>query len=132
MNTYDTFAKVLGGQPSQAEGDRRCRVCDALGLRENDASSYIVMILEHHDSLYRDYQKQIGGEAAEPLKMLGARLPLLHRRSESADDAFQTGPKNARGGSRRTSCRAPCVLRRGPAAVCKVRRRVHALARIRR
>jgi hypothetical protein len=62
MTTDETFAKVLGRQPSQAERDRLYRVRDAVGLHDNDAFWYIVMILEHYDSLYRDYPKQIGEE----------------------------------------------------------------------
>jgi hypothetical protein len=63
MTTDDTFAKIIGRQPSQAERDRLYRVRDAVGLHDNDAFWYIVMILEHYDSLYRDYPKQIGDEA---------------------------------------------------------------------
>ena len=63
MATDDAFAKILGRQPSQSERDRLYRVRDALGLHDNDAFWYIVMVLEHYDSLYRDYPKQIGDEA---------------------------------------------------------------------
>jgi hypothetical protein len=59
----EAFAKVLGRQPSEVERGRLYRIRDALGLRDNDAFWYIVLVLEHYDSLYRDYPSQIGDEA---------------------------------------------------------------------
>ena len=55
----EAFAKVLGRQPSEVERGRLYRIRDALGLRDNDAFWYIVLVLEHYDSLYRDYPGQI-------------------------------------------------------------------------
>jgi hypothetical protein len=67
-NIDDAFAKVIGRQPSQAERERLYRVREALGLSDNDAFWYIVMILEHYDSLYRDYPRLIGRQAEEVLE----------------------------------------------------------------
>jgi hypothetical protein len=67
----DAFGKVIGRQPSEMERARLYRVREALGLSDNDAFWYIVMILEHYDSLYRDYPRQIGEHAAATLE--GAR-----------------------------------------------------------
>lgn len=62
-NIDDAFAKVIGRQASQAERERLYRVREALGLSDNDAFWYIVMILEHYDSLYRDYPRLISQQA---------------------------------------------------------------------
>ena len=83
MTTDETFAKILGRQPSQAERDRLYRVRDALGLRDNDAFWYIVMILEHYDSLYRDYPKQIGDEARRTVEE-ARRMFAVAAEAESA------------------------------------------------
>lgn len=68
----DAFAKILGRQPSETERVRLQRVRDALGLRDNDAFWYIVMILEHYDALYRDYPRQIAEEARRVIEQARA------------------------------------------------------------
>jgi hypothetical protein len=68
MNLDDAFGKILGRQPSEQERQRLYRVRDTLGLRDNDAFWYIVLILEHYDALYRDYPKQIGEHARSTLE----------------------------------------------------------------
>jgi hypothetical protein len=83
MSTDETFAKVLGRQPSQEERDRLYRVRDAVGLRDNDAFWYIVMVLEHYDSLYRDYPKQIGDEARRVIEE-ARRMFAVAAEAESA------------------------------------------------
>jgi hypothetical protein len=60
----DAFGKLLGRQPTDKERDRLYRVRDALGIRENDAFWYIVMMLEFYDSLYLGYPARMA-EAAE-------------------------------------------------------------------
>ena len=64
----EAFAKVLGRQPSEDERGRLYRIRDALGLRDNDAFWYIVLVLEHYDSLYRDYPSQIRDEARRTIE----------------------------------------------------------------
>jgi hypothetical protein len=65
LNTDEAFAKVLGRQPSDKERERLHRVRDALGLRENDAFWFIVMTLEHYDSLYESYPGRMAQAAEE-------------------------------------------------------------------
>jgi hypothetical protein len=60
----EAFAKLLGRQATDKERERLYRVRDALGMRENDAFWYIVMILEFYDSLYLSYPARMT-EAAE-------------------------------------------------------------------
>jgi hypothetical protein len=64
----EAFAKVVGRQPSEAERGRLYRIRDALGLRDNDAFWYIVMVLEHYDALYRDYPSLIREEARRTIE----------------------------------------------------------------
>ena len=64
----EAFAKVLGRQPSEDERGRLYRIRDTLGLRDNDAFWYIVLVLEHYDSLYRDYPGQIRDEARKTIE----------------------------------------------------------------
>jgi len=68
MNVESAFAKIIGREPSEKERERLYRVRDALGLKENDAFWYIVMTLEHYDSLYREYPRIIGEEAARTIE----------------------------------------------------------------
>lgn len=68
MDLDDTFGKILGRQPSELERQRLYRVRDTLGLRDNDAFWYIVLILEHYDALYRDYPQQIADHARRTLE----------------------------------------------------------------
>ena len=64
MATEEAFAKLLGRHPSEKERERLYRVRDALGIQENDAFWYIVMTLEHYDSLYDGYPAKMA-QAAE-------------------------------------------------------------------
>ncbi len=68
MTVESAFAKVIGREPSEKERERLYRVRDALGLKDNDAFWYIVMTLEHYDSLYRDYPKLIADESAKTIE----------------------------------------------------------------
>lgn len=68
MKVDEAFGKVIGRQPSQAERERLYRVRDALGLSDNDAFWYIVMILEHYDALYREYPAIIAKHAEETVE----------------------------------------------------------------
>jgi hypothetical protein len=61
--TDDAFAKLLGRQPSDAERERLYRARDALGIRENDAFWYIIMLLEHYDALYASYPARMAAAA---------------------------------------------------------------------
>ena len=68
MTVESAFAKVIGREPSEKERERLYRVREALGLKDNDAFWYIVMTLEHYDSLYRDYPKLIADESAKTIE----------------------------------------------------------------
>jgi len=67
MATEEAFAKLLGRHPSEKERERLYRVRDALGIQENDAFWYIVMTLEHYDSLYDGYPAKMAQAAEEAI-----------------------------------------------------------------
>jgi hypothetical protein len=46
----DSFAKLLGRQPTDADRQRLYRVRDALGLKNNDALWLVLMALQHYES----------------------------------------------------------------------------------
>ena len=48
----DSFAKLLGRQPSDAERQSLYRVRDALGLKNNDALWLVLMALQHYQGQY--------------------------------------------------------------------------------
>ena len=55
----DSFAKLLGRQPTDADRQRLYRVRDALGLKNNDALWLVLMALQHYESLYADIPDSI-------------------------------------------------------------------------
>jgi hypothetical protein len=61
------FEKLLGRQSKPAEREQLYRVKEALGLRDNDALWLVLFALQYYDSLYRQFPKAIGQEAAKIL-----------------------------------------------------------------
>ena len=55
----DSFAKLLGRQPTDADRQRLYLVRDALGLKNNDALWLVLMALQHYESLYADIPESI-------------------------------------------------------------------------
>lgn len=60
-NLDDSFAKLLGRQPSDAERQRLYKVRDALDLKNNDALWLVLMALQHYETQY----EKIPGEIAK-------------------------------------------------------------------
>jgi len=85
----DSFAKLLGRQPTDEDRQELIRVRDALGLKSNDALWLILMALQHYQSLYADIpasikdaaQKAAGSAAsqaqAEVSKAVAALVPTV-------------------------------------------------------
>ena len=48
----DSYAKLLGRQPTDAERQNLYRVRDALGLKNNDALWLVLMALQHYENIY--------------------------------------------------------------------------------
>jgi hypothetical protein len=61
----DSFASLLGRQPSDRERQNLYRVRDTLKLKNNDALWLLLMTLEHYDTLYRRYPALIVAAAKE-------------------------------------------------------------------
>jgi len=63
----DSFAKLLGRQPSDAERQQLYTVRDALGLKNNDALWLVLMALQHYQDQYERFPKAIALAARETL-----------------------------------------------------------------
>lgn len=59
----DSFAKLLGRQPTDADRQQLYRVRDALGLKNNDALWLVLMALQHYESLYGKIPEKISRSA---------------------------------------------------------------------
>lgn len=55
----ESFAKLLGRQPSDADRQRLYRVRDALGLKNNDALWLVLMALDHYQGQYENFPIRI-------------------------------------------------------------------------
>lgn len=64
----DSFAKLLGRQPTDADRQQLYRVRDALGLKNNDALWLVLMALQSYDDKYREIPAQIEKAAAAAAK----------------------------------------------------------------
>lgn len=63
----DSFAKLLGRQPSDTERQSLYRVRDALGLKNNDALWLVLMALEHYQGQYEKFPQAIAQAAKDTL-----------------------------------------------------------------
>ena len=63
----DSFAKLLGRQPSDAERQNLYRVRDALGLKNNDALWLVLMALQHYQGQYEKFPQAIAQSAKDTL-----------------------------------------------------------------
>jgi hypothetical protein len=63
----DSFAKLLGRQPSDAERQQLYTVRDALGLKNNDALWLVLMALQHYQDQYERFPNAIALAARETL-----------------------------------------------------------------
>jgi|1115.fasta_scaffold02933_12 hypothetical protein len=96
----DSFAKLLGRQPSDAERQSLYRVRDALGLKNNDALWLVLMALQHYEGLYasipasiRDAaQKAASGAAAQAKAEVNKAVAAL---VPSVQQAVKDGARSA-------------------------------------
>ena len=63
----ESFNKLLGRQPSDAERQNLYRVRDALDIKSNDALWMVLMVLEHYQSLYEKIPEKIAQAAKDAL-----------------------------------------------------------------
>jgi hypothetical protein len=66
----ESFAKLLGRQPSDAERQKLYVVKDALGLKTNDALWLVLMALQHYQTQYEAMPAAIAQAAKETLTNL--------------------------------------------------------------
>ena len=63
----DSFSKLLGRQPSDAERQQLYKVRDALALKNNDALWLVLMALQYYQDQYERFPKAISLAASETL-----------------------------------------------------------------
>ncbi len=63
----DSFAKLLGRQPSDTERQNLYQVRDALGLENNDALWLVLMALQHYQGQYEKFPDKIAQAAKDVL-----------------------------------------------------------------
>ena len=83
----DSFAKLLGRQPSDAERQKLYTVRDALGLKNNDALWLVLMALQHYQDQYERFPNAIALAAKETLANFKATADTLIMASVAAAKA---------------------------------------------
>jgi hypothetical protein len=82
----DTFAKLLGTQPTDKDRQDLYRVRDALGLASNDALWLVLMALQHYQSQYEAF----------PARIEDAARRTLQKFENAADARARTAAESAR------------------------------------
>ncbi len=83
----DSFAKLLGRQPSDAERQQLYTVRDALGLKNNDALWLVLMALQHYQDQYERFPNAIALAAKETLANFKATADATVKASAEAAKA---------------------------------------------
>jgi hypothetical protein len=72
----DSFAKLLGREPTDTEKQNLYRIGDALGVKKNDAFWLILMALQSHQTLYSEIPGQIEAAAENTLNNIKAAADI--------------------------------------------------------
>ena len=83
----DSFAKLLGRQPSDAEQQSLYRVRDALGLKNNDALWLVLMALQHYQGQYEKFPQAIAQAAKDAMVNFKATADATVKASAEAAKA---------------------------------------------
>ncbi|QIE29609.1 hypothetical protein [Caballeronia sp. SBC2] len=83
----ESFAKLLGRQPSDSERQKLYVVRDALGLENNDALWLVLMALQHYQTQYEAFPAAISQAAKETLFALKETADATMRMSANAAKA---------------------------------------------
>jgi hypothetical protein len=83
----DSFAKLLGTQPTDKDRQDLYRVRDALGLKSNDALWLVLMALQYHQSQYETFPARIEAAARGTLQKFENAADAMAR--AAADSARQ-------------------------------------------
>ena len=82
----DSFAKLLGAQPSEKERQDLYRVRDALGIKSNDALWVVLMALQYYQSQYEKF----------PARIEDAARRTIQKFESAADATAKAAAENAR------------------------------------
>ncbi|MFI3121954.1 MAG: protein mobE [Methylococcaceae bacterium] len=83
----DSFAKLLGRQPSDAERQELYRIRDALELKNNDALWLVLMALQYYQDQYERFPKAIALAASETFARFKETADTLIQASAEATKA---------------------------------------------
>ncbi len=83
----DSFAMLLGKQPSDAERQQLYKVRDALELKNNDALWLVLMALQYYQDQYERFPKAISLAASETLACFKETADTLLQASAEATKA---------------------------------------------
>jgi hypothetical protein len=83
----DSFAKLLGRQPTDADRQSLYRVRDALGLKNNDALWLVLMALQHYQGQYEKFPQAIAQAAKDTLVNFKATADATVKASAEAAKA---------------------------------------------
>lgn len=83
----ESFAQLLGRQPSDAERQELYRVRDALGLKNNDALWLVIMVLQHYKGEYKDIPNEIKAVVEEVLANVNATAVAVMKAAAEAAKA---------------------------------------------
>ncbi len=83
----DSFARLLGRQPSDAERQQLYKVRDALELKNNDALWLVLMALQYYQDQYERFPKAIALAASETLVGFKKTADMLIQASAEATKA---------------------------------------------
>jgi hypothetical protein len=67
-DTDDSFARLLGRQPSDRERQQLYRIRDELGIKNNDALWMVLIALQYHQTMFDKHPELIKSYAGEILK----------------------------------------------------------------
>lgn len=82
-----SFEKLLGRQPGDAERQQLYRVRDALGLKNNDALWLVLMALQHYQNSYETFPGLISKSAADTLSGFKVSADAILKASSEAAKA---------------------------------------------
>ena len=82
-----SFEKLLGRQPGDAERQQLYRVRDALGLKNNDALWLVLMALQHYQSSFETFPGLISKSAADTLSGFKVSADAILKASSEAAKA---------------------------------------------
>lgn len=80
----DSFAKLLGRQPTDADRQQLYRIRDALGLKNNDALWLVLMALQSYDERYKAIPAQISKASADAAASAAAQAQAEVNRAVAA------------------------------------------------